>query len=212
MEKNGFQRFLSQVSAAMSGLATGALFFVPLGRVFGRWSITFWSLLGCLACAVWSARMTRQRDYVDFIASRLLSGLFGAVPSAVGGGMILDLFFLHQRGRAFICYEISILFGATVGPTFSGFIAGTTSWTWCFWWTVPLLAITAALVFLFAEETTFDRQRGKPPAERPHGFARSRVATFFPGTAVVAVPSGADIVGSVRMSWKGKLLIHMGPT
>lgn len=185
------------MSAAISGLATGAIFFVPFGRVFGRWSITFWSLLGSLGCAIWSTQMTSQSEYVDFIISRLFSGLFGAVPSAVGGGIILDLFFLHNRGRAFICYEIAILFGATSGPTFSGFIAGTTSWTICFWWTVPLIAITAILVLVFAEETSFDRDKLQKPVDIPKGFFKSRIATFLPGTAVVASPTGTEIV---RMS------------
>ena len=67
--------------------------------------------------------MTNEDDYVRFIISRLLSGMFGSVPSAIGGGIILDVFFLHDRGKAFICYEVSILLGASVGPTFSGFIS-----------------------------------------------------------------------------------------
>jgi MFS family permease len=139
--------------------------------------------------------MTGESDYVKFIISRLLSGLFGSIPSAVGGSTIFDLFYLHQRGRAFICFWISITFGATVGPTLSGFIAGTTSWTWCFWWTVPLLAITALLVFLLAEDTSFDREQGIPVLERPpQNFLPSRVAIFFPGTAVVAHYSAVEVV------------------
>ena len=127
--------------------------------------------------------------------------------------MILDIFFLHNRGRAFICYEIAILFGATSGPTFSGFIAGTSTWMVCFWWTVPLLAITAISVFIFAEETGFDRERGVMPIDIPRGFLKSRVAIFFPGTAVVAVPSGGDIVSgsSIRSSiyrFSINLMIH----
>ena len=117
--------------------------------------------------------------------------------------MILDIFFLHNRGRAFICYEIAILFGATSGPTFSGFIAGTSTWMVCFWWTVPLLAITAMLVFVFAEETGFDRERGVIPVDIPRGFTKSRIATFFPGSAVVTVPSGGDIVGDLSIRSSG---------
>lgn len=138
--------------------------------------------------------MTNESDYVKFVISRLLSGLLGAVPSAIGGNTILDLFYLHQRGRAFICYQISILFGATLSPTISGFIAGSTSWTWCFWWTAPLLAVTALLVLFLAEETSFDRELGRPSVERPQDFIGSRAATFLPGTAVVATPSPAEFV------------------
>ena len=187
----------SQVSAAISGLAVGAIFFVPLGHIVGRWSITFWSLLGSLACAVWSTQMTHRSDYNNFIVSRLMSGLFGAVPSAVGGGMILDIFFIHHRGRAFVCYGIAILFGATSGPTFSGFITGTSTWTICFWWTVPFLAITAILVFVFAEETSFNREKGAMPVDIPHGFIMSRRAIFFLGTATVVRPSSGEFVSQL---------------
>ena len=133
--------------------------------------------------------MTHSGDFVKFIVSRLLSGLFGAVPSAVGGSMILDVFFLHNRGRAFICYETAILFGATSGPTFSGFIAGKTTWTACFWWTVALLSIVSIAVFVFAGETAFDREKGVAVSRVPEEFAKSRIALFFPGTRAVATPS-----------------------
>lgn len=138
--------------------------------------------------------MTNENDYVRFIISRLLSGMFGSVPSAVGGGIILDVFFLHDRGKAFICYEVSILLGATVGPTFSGFISNSQSWTICFWWTVPLLAISAIAVLLVAEETGYDRQGGTMLVKVPQGYLANRVATFFPGTAITRKPSPAEFV------------------
>jgi MFS family permease len=139
--------------------------------------------------------MTHETDYIDFIVSRLFSGLFGAVPSAVGGSIIFDVFYLHQRGRAFACYESAILLGATIGPTFSGFIAGTTSWTWCFWWTVPLLAVTAILVFWLADETSFDRVQERPRIEKPQSFIRNRIALFAPGKLAVDALPTAEVVG-----------------
>ena len=140
--------------------------------------------------------MTDKDDYVRFIISRLLSGMFGSVPSAVGGGIILDVFFLHDRGKAFICFEVSILLGATAGPTFSGFISNSQSWTLCFWWTVPLLALSAIAVLLLAEETGYDRQYDTKNVKIPQTFIANRVATFFPGTAIIAKPSAVELVSS----------------
>lgn len=182
------------MSAAIAGLAAGALIFVPFAQVLGQLSIAFWSLLGCLGCAIWSSQMTSENDYVRFIISRMMSGIFGSVPSAVGGGIILDTFFLHDRGKAFICYEVSILLGATVGPTFSGFISNSQSWTICFWWTVPLLAISAIALLLVGEETGYDRQCGTMPVKAPQGYLANRFATFFPGTAITVKPSAAQFV------------------
>ena len=64
-----------KVSAAISGLALGAFFFIPLAQLVERWSIILWSLLGCLTCAVWSVRITAESDYVPFIISRLSHSL-----------------------------------------------------------------------------------------------------------------------------------------
>jgi MFS family permease len=157
-------------------------------------SITLWSLLGSLACAIWSAQLTHTNDYNQFVVSRLLSGMFGSIPSAFGGGIILDVFFLHNRGRAFISYEVSVLLGATAGPTFSGFISNSHSWTLCFWWTVPLLVISALVVLFFGEETGYDRERGAFPVKIPHNYVANRVATFLPGTAIVAKSSTSKFV------------------
>lgn len=173
-----------QVSAALAGLAAGALFFCPFALVIGRSAVTFWSLVGSLACAVWSARMTHEDDYVKFIISRMLSGMFGSVPSALGGGTIMDIFFLHQRGKAFMVFSLCLQLGAVSGPTFGAFIVEYQSWTVCFWWTVALLGVTAILVLLFSEETNFNRKLRKPPVATPKSFLSNRIATFCPGTAI----------------------------
>ena len=133
-----------------------------------------------------------------FVGSRLLSGIFGAVPSAVGGGIILDVFFLHHRGRAFACYEVAIIFGATSGPTFSGFITGSADWTICFWWTVGLLSIAAILVLMLAEESDFDRERSVMRYYTPKGVFRRQVALFFPGSAKAR---GSSVMGFVSSSY-----------
>ena len=151
--------------------------------------------------------MTSENDYVNFIISRMMSGLFGSVPSAFAGSMILDAFFLHHRGKAFICYEVAAMFGAAFGPTMSGFISGTTSWTWCFWWTVPFLAVTIALVLAFAEETAFDRVEGKPPVLIPSTWIGSRMAIFAPGTRTVPRFTLNDVV-SYGLPLKGTKLAN----
>lgn len=147
----------------------------------------FWSLLGSLACAVWSARLTGSADYIPFVMSRLLSGIFGSVPVNVGSSMILDIFFLHQRGKAFLCYSLSTALGVLAAPTFGGFILTNRSWTVLFWWTVPLLGITAIFVILFLEETRHMNENVTVTRSKTTYWGRylySRVITFLPGSAV----------------------------
>ncbi|CAD6565560.1 MAG: hypothetical protein ASARMPRED_007328 [Alectoria sarmentosa] len=68
-------------SAAYAGIAGGPLILSPLVYIVGRPSVIFWSLLGSLACAVWSACLTKSTDYIPFVMSRLLSGIFGSLPA-----------------------------------------------------------------------------------------------------------------------------------
>ena len=119
--------------------------------------------------------------------SRLLSGIFGSLPANIGSSMILDIFFLHQRGKAFLCYSLSTALGVLAAPTFGGFILTTRSWTVLFWWTVPLLGITAFLVLLFLEETrhgTKNETDSKEEGTHSRGYLYNRVVTFLPGSAV----------------------------
>lgn len=43
--------------------------------------------------------MTGPHDYIAFCISRWLAGTFGAFPTALGGGFIVDMFFLHRRSN-----------------------------------------------------------------------------------------------------------------
>ena len=170
-----------KASAALAGIAGGPLILAPLKYVFGRPSVIFWALLGSIGCGIWAACMTGANDYIPFVMSRLLSGIFGSLPSTVGASMILDTFFLHQRGRAFVCYAISTAFGVIAAPTFGGFIVSTQKWPVCFWWTVALQGLAACLVLFFLEETGFDHHTGadKKPA---NNYLKDRATLFFPGT------------------------------
>lgn len=133
---------------------------------------------------VWGAMMTHHDQYKAFIASRFLSGFFGGVTGVLGPRILVDLFFLHQRGRAFTAFHWCLNFGSVGGPTLSAFIASNRSWTLEFWWTVGLLGGTAIFVFLFLHETSWNREEGALNPSPPESFLANRFATFFFGTRV----------------------------
>lgn len=118
------------VSAAIAGIAFGPLLLNPLVHIVGCNSVIFWSLLAAAGCVVWGACMTDEDQYEPFVASRLFCGLFGAAPSIFGVRPIIDMFFLHERGRAFNTFHICYLLGTVLGPTFSGFIVESKGWPW----------------------------------------------------------------------------------
>lgn len=89
----------NSLSAAIAGLATAPFLWAWLSRKIGRTSVIFWAMLGNLGMNIWSACMTSPDDYIPFIISRWLGGSFGSAPSTIGAGIILDIFYLHQRGK-----------------------------------------------------------------------------------------------------------------
>ena len=185
-----------QVVAATAGIAVGPLLAVPLGRRHGRTFIFFWSMVGLLVTGIWSATMTRSNQYGAFIAARLFGGLFGGSATALGADTIVDIFFLHQRGKALAVLNLSFVAGAIVGPTLSGFIVGSTNWTVQFWWSNGLEGIIILLTLALLQDTHYDRT---PLADRnrnewPDGFFANRMATFLCGARVIPSISRAETV------------------
>ena len=185
------------VTAAVAGHFTGPFLFTPLARIIGRTSIIFWCLFGTLGCQIWAAKMTHKDDYVPFLISRLLAGMFASVPTTFGPAYAIDIFFLHQRGKAFISYELSLLAGVVATPTIGGFIIQSKPWPYTFWWTIAPVGVAMVLVFCFLKETGFRRnQDDQTQIRQPTSFLKNRMATFFPGNKVVPRTSSREVVGN----------------
>ena len=143
--------------------------------------------------------MVHSNQYNALVVSRLFAGILGSVPSILGAGAISDLFYLHERGRAFLIFSLSFLLGTVAGPTFGGFIVEHVDWPVEFWWTVGLQALALVLVLLFLEETGFNRDGGSEYPARPSSFMANRTATFFLGTEVVPAMNRSEIVRYYRL-------------
>jgi len=147
-----------------------------------------------MLCQVWAAKMTHKNQFNSFIISRFFSGFFGGVTGVLGPRVLVDLFFLHQRGRAFTAFHWCLNFGSMAGPTLSAFVAANRSWTLEYWWTVALVGLAATCCFLFMYETSWvrDGDAFNPPAIE--GFLPNRAATFLPGTKVTPKSSTKQTV------------------
>lgn len=86
----------------------GPLFLGPMSEVFGRTRVLqsayMFFLVFCLACGF-------ARTKAQFFAFRLISGLGGSAPLAIGPGVLSDLWPPEQRGRAIGFYT----FGKNIG-------------------------------------------------------------------------------------------------
>lgn len=138
--------------------------------------------------------MTHSNQYNLFVVSRLFAGMSGSVPSILGASTITDLFFLHERGRAFLIFSLSFLLGTVAGPTFGGFIVDHVDWPIALWWTVGLQGSALVFVLLFLEETGFSRDGGSAHPTGPESFIANRIATFFLGTKIVPAISRSNLV------------------
>ncbi len=140
--------------------------------------------------------MTKSDQYEPFIVASLFRGLFGGTPAIVGTRLLLDMFFLHERGKAFAVFTFMFLLAVLAGPTFSGFIVQHTKWPVEFWWGVASQGAAAILVFLFLEETGWTRNGKAQYPKPPEPWLQNRVATFLPGNKVVPSISASQVVSS----------------
>jgi MFS family permease len=100
-------------------MAAGGFFFFPLSHKIGRSSAIFWSLLFLLLAQVWASLMVHSTDFKGFIVSRFFGGALGTIAGVLGPRILVDMFFLHQRGRAFTVFHWCFDFGTVAGPTIS---------------------------------------------------------------------------------------------
>jgi len=130
--------------------------------------------------------------------SRFFSGFFGTVTGVIGPRVLVDLFFLHQRGRAFTIFHCALDMGTVAGPTLSAFISTGHSWTSAFYWATALSGFAALTCFCFLYETSWNREEGADNTLKtaPEGFFASRIATFFPGSRVTPDTSFSQCVGT----------------
>lgn len=186
---------LNSVAASLVGWVAGPFFVIPLVAVIGRSSVVLWSLMVIFACQVWAALMTGPHDFIPFTISRFVCGFFGGVPAILGSGYIIDMFFLHQRGKAFAVFEVLIIFAVVGGGTLGGFIAEHKPWNYVFWWTLGPVGAAIFAVFLFVEDTAFTRDPSTPRrAPLPKNWLANRMTTFVPGTKTQASNKGQELV------------------
>ena len=136
-----------------------------------------------LVTVICSALMTNSDQYFAFVMAGLFGSFFGGTAPALGADTIVDMFFLHQRGKGLTVLNLSFLGGVVVGPTLSGFIAGSTSWPVQFWWSNGLEAVIILLSFFLLDETYYERTANQDISRRewPKTFVANRWASFFCG-------------------------------
>jgi MFS family permease len=159
-------------------------------------------MLGVLGTQIWACYMRGPNDYEAYLAAKFFMGFFGQTLSILSPLYVVDMFFLHQRGRAFTLVGIAWNMGPSAGPTFSGFITVHLPWWDEYWWSIGASSLCIILMFLFVEETTWDRTPGAQNYTLEGSWLQKRVWTFFPGTKVVKPPTKKELVDAFITPFK----------
>lgn len=131
-------------------LGIGPLVLAPLSETFGRRTLylTCFTLFSILQIPT-----AFSQNIETMIALRTISGFFGSVGIANGGGTLSDMFHPEERAGVFGWYLLGPLLGPTLGPMIGGAIVQRLGWRWIFLILAIVCGINTSSGFLFLRET-----------------------------------------------------------
>lgn len=121
-----------------------------MSEVYGRRPILMASNIVFIA---FNIGCSQAQTFSEIVAFRFLSGVGGAGPISIGGGVLGDLWEAEERGRASALYSLGPLLGPSIGPIAGGFIAENISWRWTFYIVIIVGTLSAAVGALLLPET-----------------------------------------------------------
>ena len=131
-------------------LGIGPLILAPLSETFGRRKL----YLVCFSIfALLQIPTALSPNVESLIGLRTLSGFFGSVGIANGGGTISDMFHPSERAGVFGWYLLGPLLGPTLGPLFGGIIVQYLGWRWIFWILTIVCSFNTIVGFFFLTES-----------------------------------------------------------
>lgn len=133
----------------------GCLVFQPLALQYGKRPVYLFSMLATALVCVWPP-YTRSNG--EWIASKILQGLFGSCVESLPEISMSDLFFEHQRSLGLALYALTLMGVSFAAPLVAGFISNGQGWQWVMWWCAILAAVCFVVLFFLMEETSYDRR------------------------------------------------------
>lgn len=131
-------------------LGIGPLFLAPMSETFGRRNIF---LINLAIFTLLQIPTALAPNVESFIVLRLLSGFFGSVGVANGGGTISDIFDASERAPAFGFYLLGPLLGPTIAGAVGGLVLSYLGWRWIFWVMLTISAVITTICFFCLHES-----------------------------------------------------------
>lgn len=132
----------------------GCLFWQPLALQYGKRPVYLISILGTMGMQVW-APYTKTNG--QWIANKILQGVFGAPIESLCEISITDIYFTHERGQYMAIYALFLAGSNFSAPIIAGFITDGQGWKWVLYWCAIFCAIGFVFLFFFMEETNYQR-------------------------------------------------------
>ena len=131
-------------------LGIGPLILAPLSELYGRRLL----YIICFSIFALTQVPTALSPSVSFLITwRTISGFFGSVGVANGGGTINDMFYPNERAGIFGWYLLGPLLGPTIGPLLGGLIVQEIGWRWLFWILTIVCIFNVLAGYFFLKES-----------------------------------------------------------
>ncbi|KAL2875798.1 hypothetical protein SGCOL_008945 [Colletotrichum sp. CLE4] len=132
------------------GYLVGPLLLSPLSEFWGRRPVFYYANIFYTLTHVGSAL---SPNIGCLLAFRTISGFGASACFSIAGGMLADLYDVHERGVPNAIITTGSLFGPVLGPLFGGIITQRAGWRWIFWILLIASALVTVLMNLFTPET-----------------------------------------------------------
>lgn len=136
-------------------LGLGGLIMLPLAQSFGKRPIYLLGMLGVIGFNIWQPYITTNGEW---IASKILNGLFYCTIESLPEITVTDMFFEHERATYMGIYGAALFSSNYAAPMLAGFVNDALGWKMTIIISVIFAAVCFVLMFVLMEETNYQRK------------------------------------------------------
>ncbi|EED22172.1 bicyclomycin resistance protein, putative [Talaromyces stipitatus ATCC 10500] len=138
------------VSLFLVGYTVGPPLYGPLSEHYGRKTPL---VIGMTLFTIFSIPVAVAKNIATILVGRFFQGAFGAVPLALIGGGLVDIWNPHQRAMAVTGAVGTLFWSPSLAPVMGNFMTENISWRWNQWLSCIMGGVCTILLLFFFPET-----------------------------------------------------------